>query len=89
MRSTLLRTTLAGSLFLACLAGVGSATSTAAQDQSAVPADRDNYDNGFDKGWLGLIGLAGLLGLKRRDEHDVSQGDATRNDASRGSATRV
>jgi hypothetical protein len=89
MRSTLLRTTLAGSLFLACLAGVGSATSAAAQDQSTVPADRHDDDNGFDKGWLGLIGLAGLLGLKRRDEHDVSQRDATRNDASRGSATRV
>ena len=89
MRSNLLRTTLAGSLFLACLAGVGSATSAAAQDQSTVPADRRNDDNGFDKGWLGLIGLAGLLGLKRRDEHDVSQRDATRNDASRGTATRV
>ena len=64
MRSTLLRTTLAGSLFLACLAGVGSATSAAAQDQSTVPADRRDDDNGFDKGWLGLIGLAGLLGTE-------------------------
>ena len=68
MRSTLLRPTLAGSLFLACLASVSSVTSAAAQDQSTVPADRHDDDNGFDKGWLGLIGLAGLLGLKRRDE---------------------
>jgi MYXO-CTERM domain-containing protein len=25
-------------------------------------------DEGFDMGWLGLIGLAGLLGLRRRDD---------------------
>jgi hypothetical protein len=89
MRPNLLRTTLTGSLLLAVLAGVGSATTAAAQEQSTVPADRHDDDNGFDKGWLGLIGLAGLLGLKRRDEHDVSQRDATKNDASRASATRV
>jgi MYXO-CTERM domain-containing protein len=30
-----------------------------------------NRDSGFDWGWLGLLGLAGLLGMKRKDDHDV------------------
>lgn len=27
-----------------------------------------NDDDGMDWGWIGLIGLAGLLGMKRRDD---------------------
>jgi MYXO-CTERM domain-containing protein len=38
-----------------------------------TPDNRDGVtartadDDGFDMGWLGLIGLAGLLALRRRD----------------------
>ena len=32
-------------------------------------------DDGFDMGWLGLIGLAGLLALRRRDDsHSTVKG---------------
>ena len=30
----------------------------------------DRTDDNFDWGWVGLLGLAGLLGLKRRDTVD-------------------
>jgi MYXO-CTERM domain-containing protein len=71
MRSNLLRQSLLGSLFLLCLAGVGSPTRVAAQDAGNAPADTHDDDNGFDEGLLGLLGLAGLLGLRRREHRDV------------------
>jgi hypothetical protein len=77
---------LAGSLLFAAFAGVTSPSPAAAQDQGPVPSDRHN-DNGFDKGWLGLIGLAGLLGLKRRE--DVRDRNASMNDAGRAANARV
>ena len=86
MRSTLLRPVLAGSLFFAAIAGVSTPSQAVAQDTGTLPADRHN-DNGFDKGWLGLIGLAGLLGLKRRE--DVRDRDLSRNDASRSANAPV
>ena len=86
MRSTLLRPMLAGSLLLAAVAGFSTPSQVAAQDRGTLPADRHD-DDGFDKGWLGLIGLAGLLGLKRRD--DVRERDVTRNDAGRSANARV
>jgi MYXO-CTERM domain-containing protein len=40
--------------------GAGSGTASA----------RDTNDNDRDYGWLGLLGLAGLLGMRRRrDDH--------------------
>jgi hypothetical protein len=86
MRSTLLRPMLAGSLLLAAIAGVSAPSQAASQDAGSLPADRHD-DNGFDKGWLGLIGLAGLLGLKRRD--DVRNRDVSRTDANRSASARV
>jgi MYXO-CTERM domain-containing protein len=83
MRSTLLRQSLLGSLFLVCLAGVGSPARAAAQDADRAPADRHD-DNGFDEGLLGLLGLAGLLGLRRRDRHDIN-----RSEVNRGATSRV
>jgi hypothetical protein len=80
MRSTLLRQTLLGSLFLIGMAGV---TSTArAQEAANAPVDTHN-DNGFDKGLLGLVGLAGLLGLRRRDHQAVDRSDVNRAATSR------
>ena len=35
-------------------------------------------------GLAGRSGLAGLLGLKRRDRDEVKRGEVNRNDASRG-----
>ena len=86
MRSTLLRPMLAGSLLLVALAGVSAPSQATAQESSTLPSDRHD-DNGFDKGWLGLIGLAGLLGLKRRD--DVRDREVSRNAASRSANARV
>jgi hypothetical protein len=77
---------LAGSLVFAAVAGASTPSQAVAQEASTVPADRHD-DNGFDKGWFGLIGLAGLLGLKRRE--DVRDRDATRNDAGRSASARV
>jgi MYXO-CTERM domain-containing protein len=84
MRSHLLRQSLLGSLFLVCLAGVGSPTWAAAQDAGNTPADTHDDDNGFDEGLLGLLGLAGLLGLRRREQRDVN-----RNDVNRAATSRV
>ena len=39
----------------------------------AGPADVDRpvqQDNDHDMGWIGLLGLAGLLGLRRKHHHD-------------------
>lgn len=33
--------------------------------------ENDDRDDGMGWGWVGLLGLAGLLGLRRRDDGDV------------------
>lgn len=53
---------LAGTLAVPAVS-YSQASSPDADQSIATDADRDN-DNW---GWLGLLGLAGLLGLKRRD----------------------
>ena len=83
MRSTLLRQTLLGSLFLIGMAGVAS--TARAQDAANAPVDTHD-DNGFDKGLLGLAGLAGLLGLRRRENKDVN---VNRSDVNRAATSRV
>ena len=47
-------------------AQVTAADSTSA-GVSTQPVQRD--DDNKDWGWIGLLGLAGLLGLRRRDTH--------------------
>ena len=74
MRSNLFRRASLGSLFLLCLATAGSPTRIAAQDSGTGPADTQDED-GFNEGGLGLMGLAGLLGLKRRDRDEVKRGE--------------
>jgi hypothetical protein len=58
------------------------AADTAADDATTTTMDRDQMRTGdrdeSDWGWVGLLGLAGLLGLKRRDRDDVT---VTRRDA--------
>ena len=50
--------------------GYGATVAAADQPQRDVPTIdvQDDRDNDFDMGWLGLIGLAGLLGMKRPAE---------------------
>jgi len=60
------------SFALVAVLGIGYTTMVEAQPQreaSAVDV-RNDRDNGFDMGWLGLIGLAGLFGMKRSDARD-------------------
>ena len=40
------------------------------EERNAASAAVDRDDN-MDWGWIGLLGLAGLLGLKRREHDDV------------------
>jgi MYXO-CTERM domain-containing protein len=59
----------------------GAATLPASAQNTA--ADRDGVstrtaDDGFDLGWLGLIGLAGLLALRRRDDSHSNVKGASR-----------
>jgi MYXO-CTERM domain-containing protein len=83
MRLNLLRPAFIGSLFLVCLAEVGSPTKAAAQDVGSAPTDRHDDDRSLDLGLLGLVGLAGLLGLRRRDSKDVSRTASNRSATSR------
>ena len=56
-------------VFALGLGGVATLPSSAqntADDRNVVTTRTD--DGGFDMGWLGLIGLAGLLALRRRDD---------------------
>jgi MYXO-CTERM domain-containing protein len=82
MRLNLLRPALIGSLFLVCLADVGSPVQAAAQDVGSAPTDTHD-DRSLDLGLLGLVGLAGLLGLRRRDPQDVSRTASNRSATSR------
>lgn len=89
MRSTHLKTcaiALAAALSMPVFAqgttGSGSSTgSTGATSTTADTTVRRDTDRGFDWGWLGLLGLAGLMGMRRQP--DVHRVDATRTTAQR------
>jgi MYXO-CTERM domain-containing protein len=54
------------------LALAGAVPSLVHAQDTREPARTENERDGMDFGWLGLIGLAGLFGLKRREpEHDT------------------
>jgi hypothetical protein len=60
----------------------GSSTgSTGTTSAAADTTVRHDSDRGFNWGWLGLLGLAGLIGLRR-------QPDTTRVDTMRSAAQR-
>lgn len=69
-------------LFGSCFAlfiAVGAPTMAHAQqqDDGTVTNQRADRDDNGEWGWLGLLGLAGSIGLKRRERHDdVRQGHA-------------
>jgi hypothetical protein len=70
------------SLGLAAALAFGAPMVAQAQQTAAEDADRDvrttvdRDDDGGDWGWIGIFGLAGLLGLKRR-EPDVVRRDTS------------
>jgi MYXO-CTERM domain-containing protein len=43
--------------------------------QTQEPARTEDRSEGFDLGWLGLLGLGGLFGLKRREPDTVRDRD--------------
>ena len=47
---------------------------TSTQTMGAGPEEIE-VDNDRDMGWIGLLGLAGLLGLRRRHHHDDHRHD--------------
>ena len=52
--------------------GTGANTTGATSTQTA--SDNTNRENDRDYGWIGLLGLAGLLGLRRKhDDHAVTR----------------
>jgi hypothetical protein len=56
--------------------GTGSGSGTAGGDTGTTYSDTDR-DNGPDFGWIGLLGLAGLMGLKRREVHRDARSTTT------------
>ena len=69
-------------LLFALLVGVGSPVSAQDSDTRVTTGQSDNDEGTFDYGWLGLIGLAGLLGLKKKDDvhvHETANQSRVRN----------
>jgi MYXO-CTERM domain-containing protein len=62
--------TLALAVCLSCALPLAAQTTTGSGGTSATTGtDTTRRESGFDWGWLGLIGLAGLLGKRRNDVH--------------------
>jgi len=82
-----MRHTLSNLLIVLAL-GLGVGVSVEAQQprdtagQTVNTVDDDRRD-GFEWGWLGLLGLAGLMGMKRKEVYDRP---GLRTDSSQSSA---
>jgi MYXO-CTERM domain-containing protein len=51
---------------------------------STAQTDTRRDDDNRDWGWIGLLGLAGLLGLRRRDREHVHVDTTTTRDRATG-----
>ena len=77
-----------GILALALVAtGVQAQAGTGVQGDATTAPVED--EGGFDMGWIGLLGLAGLLGLRRKDEHHVTRVDTTTGTGTSSTRARV
>lgn len=56
-------------LVTALMIGAAATPGIAAAQAVDAPPVTETEDDGTDWGWIGLLGLAGLLGLRRRDQH--------------------
>lgn len=72
-------------LLLILLAAFVAVPVTAQETDTTAGAYETREDDGMDLGWVGLLGLAGLLGLKRRNPEPYR--DTTRATTT-GTATR-
>lgn len=74
---------------LCAVALPGTVSAQTTPDPAATTTQRTDVDDdgGRDWGWIGLIGLAGLLGMRRREPERVHVHDRTADRATTGSTT--
>lgn len=73
------RTAIFAALLVLGTANAQTATDTAST--SNINNTHNDEGRGFNPSWLGLLGLAGLIGLRKRDTHAYSGASAATNRA--------
>jgi MYXO-CTERM domain-containing protein len=73
-----MRNVLSLALMLVLVAGLGAAQTSPSSDQGSAQQSGDTRDvnrggNDHNWGWVGLLGLTGLFGLRRRRNEEVNR----------------